>query len=245
MVFFLWAPHLLFGFKGLGNKGVATPCRVRRKLSFGRAGSQELGKSKSSLSLDSADRGALNRSRTVDSPSPDSQTAPSSSKPKSLPKGSKPDKSPKEDHGSSGPSEKIKEDEPEEDEPEEKKDKEVPKKKQSPAERTRENLRKQKVDKDKKVALVKPKGSRKNKSSGEDGEEGSKKNKEPDQKKKKTETASEKPDEKKDGKQKKNQGKGTEDKSGDQGDLEVAVTEQGKSKAHAMYMKFWRSTRSR
>lgn len=236
------APHLLFGFKGPGNKGVATPCRVRRKLSFGRAGSQELGKSKSSLSLDSADRGALNRSRTVDSPSPDSQTAASSSKPKSLPKGSKPDKSPKEDQSSSGPSEKIKEDEPEEDEPEEKKDKEVPKKKKSPAERTRDYLRKQKVDKDEKVALVKPKGSGKNKPPGEEA----KKNKESDvKKKKKTETTSEKPDEKKDGKQKKNQGKGTEDKSGDQGDLEVAVTEQGKSKAHAMYMKFWRSTRSR
>ena len=70
------------------------------------------------------------------------------------------------------------------------------------------------------------------------GEEGSKKNKEPDLKK--TETASEKPDEKKDGKQKKSQGKGTEDKSGHQGDLE-----EEKSKAHAMYMKFWRSTRSR
>lgn len=99
-------------------------------------------------------------------------------------------------------------------------------------------MRKKKLEKDNKAALVKPKGSGKDKS----GEEGSKKNKESGLKT--TETASEKPDEKKDGKQKKSQGKGTEDKSGHQGDLEVAITEE-KSKAHAMYMKFWRSTRSR
>ena len=219
---------------------------MRRKLSFGRAGSQEFGKSKSSLSLDSVDREAcLNRDRTVDKMSPKSQKGTPSSNQKS-----ESDKSPNESQSKTDPKKENNEDN--KPDPEDKKNdkgqNQKKGKKPSPAERTREYLRKKKLEKQENAALVKPKQSAgKAKASAKEGSEKAKKS---DPKKKGT-TAIQKPDEVAPEKKqvvalsetsKKGKGKGTEDPGQD---VEVAATEKGKNKAHAMYMKFWRSTRSR